>query len=339
MLAFVTGGTGFVGSNLVAALTSRGIRVRVLRRPTSSMAGLDGQACEMCVGDVLDGVDTLAAAMAGCTWVFHTAAISDYWRYRGRNRLYRTNVEGTRNVLAAALRAGVERLVLTSSIAALGIPAPGRQLTEADHFNLLPRRFPYGHSKHLAECELHRAVAAGLAAITVNPSVVIGPRDVNRIASAMVVEAARGRLRVAAPGGTNFVAVSDVVQGHIAAAERGRVGERYILAGENLSFRDAFATVCDSVDRPAPEVVLPRWTVPVAAAAVGAARFVVGPRLPIDGKQMRLSSAGIYADGSKARKELGVPFTPFRAAVESAYDWYLENHYLPKQATIPETRR
>jgi dihydroflavonol-4-reductase len=307
MLAFVTGGTGFVGSNLVAALTNRGIGVRVLRRPTSSTAGLDGLRA-VCV---------------------------DYWRYRRSNRLYRTNVEGTRNVLAAALHTGVERLVLTSSIAALGVPAPGRQLTEDERFNLRPRSFPYGHSKHLAECELRRAVAA---AVTVNPAVVIGPRDVNRISGAMIVEAARGRLRVTAQGGTNFVAVADVMQGHV-AAERGRVGERYILAGENLCFREAFATVCDIVNRPGPAVVLPRWTIPASVAAVGAARFVVGPRLPIDGKQMRLSSAAVYADGSKARTELGVPCTPFRAAVRSAYDWYLENHYLRKQATIPETRR
>ena len=288
---------------------------------------------------MLDGVDTLAAAMAGCTWVFHTAAISDYWRHRGRDGLYRTNVEGTRNVLAAALRAGVERFVLTSSLAALGVPAPGQQLTEADHFNLRPRRFPYGYSKHLAECELRRAVAAGLPAVAVNPSVVIGPRDVNRISSAMFVEAARGRLRVAAPGGTNFVAVSDVVQGHIAAAERGRVGERYILAGENLSFRDAFTTVCEVAGQPGPTVVLPRWTIPVAAAAVDAARLVAGPRLPIDGKQMRLSAFGIHADGGKARRQLGVPATSFRTAVQNAYDWYLENHYLPKRAAVPEARR
>jgi dihydroflavonol-4-reductase len=332
MLAFVTGGTGFVGSNLVAALINRGISVRVLRRPTSSMAGLDGLDCETCVGDIFDSADELAEMMAGCTWVFHTAAISDYWRYRGRKRLYRTNVEGTHNVLAAALRAGVERLVLTSSLAALGIPAPGRALTETDRFNLPPRRFPYGYSKHLAECELRRAVDKGLAAVAVNPSVVIGPRDVSRICSAMFVQAAGGRLRVAAPGGTNFVAVGDVVQGHIAAAERGCVGERYVLAGENLSFRDAFTTVCGIAGQPGPAVVLPRWTIPVAAAAVGAARFVVGPRLPIGGKQMRLSSAYIYADGSKARTELGVPCTPFGAAAQSAYDWYLENNYLPKQA-------
>ncbi len=338
MLAFVTRGTGFVGSNLVAALIKRGIGVRVLRRATSSLAGLDGLACETRVGAVLDGADRLAAAMAGCTWVFHTAAISDYWRHRGRKRLYHTNVEGTRNMLAAAPRAGVQRFVLTSSRAALGVPAPGQALSEADDFNLPPRRFPYGYSKHLAESELRSAVAAGLPAVAVNPSVVIGPRDVNRVCSAMFVQAARGGLRVAAPGGTNFVAVGDVVQGHIAAAERGRVGERYILAGKNLGFRDAFASVCDMAGQPGPRVVLPRWTIPVTAAAVGAARFVVGPRLPIGVMQMRLSSAGIYADGSKARTELGVPYTPFRTAAQSAYDWYLENHYLPKKAVAPRAR-
>ncbi|OBG91084.1 nucleoside-diphosphate sugar epimerase [Mycobacterium sp. E3251] len=341
MRAFVTGGTGFVGSNLVAALVERGIAVRVLRRSTSSLAALAGVDCETCVGDVLDEVDALAAAMAGCDWVFHTAAISDYWRYRGQNRLYRTNIGGTRNMLAAALRAGVQRFVLTSSLAALGVPEPGHLLTESDSFNLRPRQFPYGYSKHLAESELRLAAAAGLAAVAVNPSVVIGPGDLNRTESAMFVQAARGGLRVATPGGTNFVAVGDVVAGHIAAAERGHAGEHYILAGENLSFPEAFATVRDIAGQPGPGHVLPRWTIPVAAAAVGAARFVVGPRLPIGGKQMRLSSAYIYADGSKARTELGVPYTPFRAAAQSAYDWYLENHYLPEQAadTRPRIRR
>lgn len=328
MRALVTGGTGFVGSNLVAGLVDRGIEVRVLHRATSPLTALAGLNYQSRIGDVLDDVDTLAAAMDGCGWIFHTAAISDYWRYRGRKQLYRTNIDGTRNMLAAAARAGVDRFVFTSSLAAMGLPAPGRQLTEADEFNLRPGRFPYAYSKHLAEAEVRRGVGGGVPAVTVNPSVVIGPGDVNRIASAMVVEAARGRLRVAAPGGTNFVAVSDVVDGHIAAAERGRVGERYLLVGENLSFREAFSTVCEVVGQPVPKLVLPRWTIPVAAAAVAAARAVVGPRLPIDAKQMRLSAAQIYADGSKARTELGVSCTPFRTAVQSAYQWYRDHHYL-----------
>lgn len=328
MRALVTGGTGFVGSNLVGALLRRGIEVRVLRRASSPLVALDGLACETRVGDVLDDVDTLAGAMTGCDWVFHTAAISDYWRYRTQRTLYRTNVGGTANLAAAALRAGVQRFVYTSSIAALGVPRPGHQLVETDEFNIAPRRFPYGHSKHLAENELRRVIDAGLPAVIVNPSVVIGPRDVNGINSAMVVEAERGRLRFAAPGGTNFVAVDDVVAGHIAAAERGRIGQRYILAGENLPMRQAFATACDIVGQPGPSIMLPRWTIPVAASAVAVARVVVGPRLPVDARQMRLSVADIYADGSKARRELGVPFSRFRPALQSAYEWYRDNGHL-----------
>lgn len=332
MRALVSGGTGFVGANLVAALTESGVQVRVLHRPTSSLTALAGLSYETAIGDVLDDTAMLAEAMSGCDWVFHTAAIADYWRYRTRRRLYETNVDGTRNMASAALRAGVSRFVYTSSIAALGIPEPGRLLTEDDQFTLAPRRFPYGHSKYLAELAVQEMVTAGLPAVIVNPSVVIGPRDVNRIASAMVVEAAAGRLQFAAPGGTNFVATTDVVAGHIAAAERGRVGRRYILAGENLGFAEAFGTVCALVGRPAPRIMLPRWVIPVAAGAVAAARTVVGPRLPIDAKQMRLSAYQIYADGTRARTELGVPFTTFATAIETAYRWYVDNGYVQERS-------
>ncbi|BBZ25590.1 NAD-dependent epimerase/dehydratase family protein [Mycolicibacter hiberniae] len=328
MRALVTGGTGFVGSNLVAALLRRGIEVRVLRRSSSPLAALAGLDCETRVGDVNDGVDALTEAMADCDWVFHTAAISDYWRYRTQTRLYRTNVDGTRDMAAAAARAEVKRFVFTSSLAALGVPERGRHLVESDEFNIRPRQFPYGHSKHLAEAELGKAVAAGLPAVIVNPSVVIGPRDVHRIASAMLVQAQQGRLWFAAPGGTNFVSVDDVVAGHIAAAEHGQIGQRYILGGENLLFREVFGAANELFGRRPPSVVLPRWLLPVAAAGVSVARTVVGPRLPIDARQMRLSTAEIYADATKSRTELGVPFTPFTTALRAGYQWYRDNGYL-----------
>lgn len=328
MRAFVTGGTGFVGSNLVAELLRQGVTVRVLHRSTSSLAALEGLDYETRIGDVNDGVDALTEAMADCDWVFHTAAIADYWRYRTQARLYRTNVDGTRDMAAAAQRAGVQRFVYTSSIAALGVPSHGHCLVESDQFNIRPRQFPYGHSKHVAELHLREAVEAGLPAVIVNPSVVIGPRDVNRIASAMLVEAQQGRLRIAAPGGTNFVSVDDVVAGHIAAAERGQIGQRYILGGENLSFRAAFTVACELFGRPGPSLMLPRWFVPVAAAGVSVARTVVGPRLPIDARQMRLSKSEIFADPGKSRSELGVPFTPFRTALSAARDWYRDHGYL-----------
>ena len=144
----------------------------------------------------------------------------------------------------------------------------------------------------------------------------------------MLVQAQQGRLWFAAPGGTNFVSVDDVVAGHIAAAERGRIGERYILGGENLLFREVFGAANELFGRRPPTVVLPRWLLPVAAAGVSVARTVVGPRLPIDARQMRLSTAEIYADATKSRTELGVPFTPFATALRAGYEWYRDNGYL-----------
>jgi dihydroflavonol-4-reductase len=144
----------------------------------------------------------------------------------------------------------------------------------------------------------------------------------------MLVEAKHGRLWFAAPGGTNFVSVDDVVAGHIAAAERGRIGERYILGGENLPFREVFTAANELFGRGAPSIVLPRWIIPVAAAGVSVARTIVGPRLPIDARQMRLSTAEIYADAGKSHNELGVPFTPFRTALRAGYEWYRDNGYL-----------
>jgi dihydroflavonol-4-reductase len=327
MRALVIGGSGFVGASLVAGLTERGIKVRVFRRRSSSLEALAGLEYEPVVGDILDGPDALVEAMADCEWVFHTAAVTQYWR-RSQEGLYRVNVEGTRNVLTAALGAGVKRLVFTSSLGAMGLPANGNTLDESCHFNLKPEEFPYGHSKYLAEKEVYRATAQGLQAVIVNPSVIIGPRDVNRLGGSIILAAAKGRMLVTLPGGTNFVAIEDVVAGHIAAAERGRVAERYILAGENLSYRLVAVVVCETVGRRAPFVVLPSWSLPAAAAVVAVARAVLGDRVPIAPSQIRMSGAAIYANGEKALRELGLPQTPFRSAVEHAYDWYREHGYI-----------
>lgn len=328
MRAFVTGGTGFVGSNLVAGLLDRGIQVRILHRqgsPTTALSGLD---CQMVVGDILDPVEHLADLMKGCDWVFHTAAISDYWRCRSRRRLYQVNIGGTARIAQAALRAGVSRYVQTSSLGALGIPPIGGLLTETDQFNLKPHQFPYGYSKLCGELEVHDAISAGLPAVIVNPAGVIGARDVHRIAFALLEESASGRLLVAAPGGVNFVAVEDVVAGHIAAAEHGRIGQRYILGGENLAFSTLFSLAADITGGKRPLVVLPRWMMPVMASIVGAAELVAGAYLPVDAEQMRLSTVKIYADTTLARQELGIKPTPIRTALQQAYQWYCTNGYL-----------
>ena len=327
MRALVTGGTGFVGANLVATLGEHGLTARVLRRESSPLEALHGLTYEDALGDILDPRETLAEVMEGCDWVFHVAAISDYWR-RGSDLLYKVNVEGTTNVLTAAKLAGVRRFVFTSSLAALGVPRNGQLLTESSRFNLEPRRFPYAHSKHLAEQEVLKAAGSGLEAVIVNPTVVLGPRDVNQISGSIITEAASGRLFFYPPGGVNFVAVEDVAAGHIAAAERGQTGQRYILAGENLRHRDALRVICEVVKRRPPVLPLPKQVIPIAAFGVSAARSLLGTRIPMDANQVWLSGHEIYADGGKAERELSVATAPFRETVQRAYDWYNKYGYI-----------
>jgi len=330
--ALVTGGTGFIGANLVAGLAEQGITARVLHRERSSLEALQGLTYETAVGDVLDEPETLAAAMADCQWVFHVAAVADYWR-QPVEHLYRVNVEGTRRMLEAARQAGVQRFVFTSSGAAMGLPRSGEALDEGHTFNLSPSRFPYGHSKHLAEEEVRRAIENGLEAVIVNPTVALGPRDVNKISGSIVVEAARGLVRFVPPGGVNYIAVSDVVAGHIEAghieaARRGRVGERYILGAHNLSHAEAIPVICQVVGRRPPRLKIPGWVLPPAAVVVRAARAVFGrPEVP-DENQVRMLGTEIYFDVSKARRELDLPQTPFPLAVQDAYNWYNKHGYL-----------
>ena len=327
MRALVTGGTGFIGANLVAGLNARGIAARVLRRPSSSLTALAGLTYESAIGDILGEVADLTAVMGDCDWVFHVAAVSDYWRH-GEDWLYRVNVQGTKNVLAAAQAAGVKRFVFTSSLAALGVPANGKLLNESSQFNLTPSQFPYGHSKHLAELEVKRAVAGGLSAVIVNPVVVLGPRDVNEVSGSLVLEVAKGRLRFYLPGGVNIVAVENVVAGHIAAAERGRVGERYILGGENVSYETALRTICQVVGKKPPCWTIPGWGLSLAALGVDVARLFLDSRILVDGNQTRLSRLNLFADCNKVKREFDLQGISLRTAVEHTYNWYREHGYI-----------
>lgn len=326
-MAFVTGGTGFIGANLVAGLNDRGIIPRVLTREKSSLEALKGLEFERILGNILDPADTLVEAMRGCDWVFHVAAVSDYWRNKP-DWIYRVNVDGTRNVLEAALRAGVGRFIFTSSLAALGLPDEGKLLDESCDFNIDPRRLPYGHSKQLAEIEVKKAIDDGLQAVTVNVTICLGPRDVKMNSGSIVVEAVRGLAKMVLPGGNNFIAVEDVVQGHIAAAEKGRIGERYILGGVNMTNAEALGVVCNIVGRPIPRFKLPRWMLDPMAYMVSGARLILGNRIPFEANQVRMLKVKMYATSDKARRELELPFTPFEVAVQNTYDWYKQNGYL-----------
>ncbi len=318
MKALVTGATGCVGANVVAALLERGYEVRAMHRVTSSLTALEGLEAERIVGDLFD-LESLARAMEGCDLVFHVAAISDYWRTPAET-IYRVNVEGTRNVVEAALQAGVRRLVYTSSVGSLGIPPAGQLLDEQSTFNLPPHRFPYGHSKHLAEGVVRETLARGLDAVIVNPAAVIGPRDVHWIGGSLLQEAQRGTTWFAPPGGTCWAASTAVGLGHVLAAERGRSGERYLLGGQNLTHRETIEVVAEVVGGQRSRVTLPRFLMGALTATTGlASRFI---HLPFSAEQVWLSAQEIYCDSTKARQELGYPQVAFRVAVEQAYAWY-----------------
>jgi dihydroflavonol-4-reductase len=326
MKTLVTGATGFVGSNVAAGLAARGDQVRVLRRNTSRLDALEKVPVEYVTGDILEP-DSLATAMQGCEVVYHVAATSQYWR-SSEETIYRVNVEGTRNVMQAALTARVERVVHTSSVAALGYPPRGTLADESQVFPPELSWWAYGHSKYLAELEVQKAVTQGLPAVIVSPTIIIGPRDVNFVSGSLIRASVKGQLRLVPPGGSNVVHVGDVVAGQLAAAERGCVGERYILGGENLSHWETAMIMAEVTQGARPLLVLPHWSLGPIARLVDV--FNALSRRPplVTGYQIRLGGESFYVDNSKAVRELGLPQTPFRQAAADAYAWYREHKLL-----------
>ncbi|TFH33804.1 MAG: NAD-dependent epimerase/dehydratase family protein [Anaerolineales bacterium] len=326
-LALVTGATGFVGSALCRTLVDSGMGVRALHRPSSSLKNLEGLSLDFFEGDILDRA-RMDQACVNVRWVFHTASNAAYWRNPASVK--QTAVEGTRNVAEAALAAGVERLVFTSSIAAMGLPAGSEFLTEAHRFNLREDQFPYGAAKYQAELALHEIIGRGLDAVIVNPTIILGPGDVNLISGSLVTEAARGMGFFYLAGGGNYIHIDDVAAGHLAAAEHGQCGQGYILGGENLAHKDAFTILNQVVGRPPPWLKIPGWVVPPAAWLIDRLRRWI--QIPIDGDQLRMSRAYLYCDIAKAQKELlrDKPIS-FRRAVEDAYRWYLQEGIIPSR--------
>lgn len=319
MRALVTGGTGFVGSHVVRALNAAGHEVRVLHRASSKRDVLDGAAYESALGDITEPA-ALRAACEGCDWVFHVAAVADYWR-ADMSRMFDVNVQGTERVLAAAREAGVKRVVFTSSAAAVGLDDE-TPCDESAPFNLPPQQFPYGYSKMLAERVVQDAVRAGQEAVTVNPVIVIGPGDINQISGSMVIETKqRGRLMPIPQGGASYVDVRDVARWQIAAAEQGTSGERYILSSANFTHREWFDLIADVVGVPKSIVSVPRLATPVMAGAIGLGRRI-GLKLPIDPNQVRLSARNVYFNGEKAWKAFGPPQVDMRQSLIDTYEWY-----------------
>ena len=322
----VTGGTGFLGSNLAVALREQGLSVRILRRQRSDLRAIGDADVEHAIGDVRDR-DSLRKAVRGCDTVFHTVAVVSYWKKR-RPELTQVNVGGTQNVVDVCLELGIDSLIHTSSIAAIGYAGDEQPADESSPFNWERYDIGYRNTKHESEQVVLNAVRRGLRAVVVNPSVMIGPRDIHFLGGQILRDVSKKRIFYYVSGGISIADVADVVAGHIAAARKGRIGERYILSGENLTHQQVLSTVAEVVGGIAPLICLPMPLVLAIAASSEALGTLLGrePWLP------RELVAGIdrrcWYSAEKARQELGYTITPFRKAVERAFSWYREHGFL-----------
>jgi dihydroflavonol-4-reductase len=327
MHILVTGSTGFIGAHLCRGLLVRGHQVRAFHRASSSLRLLEGLEVEHALGD-LTQPESLQAAIEGIEVVFHAAAWMGGHDQPGRQ--YTVTVEGTRNVLQAAYKAGVRRVVHTSSAAALGIPdftGQNRepQLISENHtWNYRPDFYPYGYAKYLAELEAQKAIAQGLDVVIVNPTVVFGAGDIYRQTSSLVTQVAERRLSVAIEGGINCVHIADVVDGHLAALACGKTGQRYILGGENLTHLRLLQMIAECAGVPEPGIVLPTGLV---RAMTGPARLLqTFLSLPVSPELLRLAGYCFYYDLQKAESGLGLTqHRPVKEAITEAYNWFKQS--------------
>jgi dihydroflavonol-4-reductase len=328
MDALVTGGTGFVGANLVRELLADGRSVRVLARKGGDRRALEGCAVEIAEGDLLDA-DSLRAAVKGARQVYHVAADYRLWA-RDPRELYRANVDGTRHMLTAAAEAGAERIVYTSTVGALGIPKDGTPGDETSRVGLEDMVGPYKASKFLAERVADELAARGAPIVIVNPSAPIGPWDVKPTPTGqMVVDFLKGKMVASLDTGLNIVHVRDVARGHILAAERGRVGQKYVLGHRNMSLIEIFGALAGVTGLRAPRFRVPYGVAWMAALWMeGAARVTGGtPQVPLNA--VRMARKRMYFSAEKAVRELGLPQTPAEDALRDAVAWFVERGYAP----------
>jgi dihydroflavonol-4-reductase len=327
MKALVTGATGFVGAAVARALEAAGWQVRVLVRSGSDRGNLQQLAAQIVEGDLAD-VASLERALGGCTGLFHVAA--DYrLGARDPEPLYRTNVEGTRNILNAARSAQVPRIVYTSSVATIGIPTDGSPGDERTPVALDSMIGHYKRSKYLAEEVARDAARAGLSVVIVNPSTPVGPGDIKPTPTGqLVLDAAAGRMPAYVDTGLNIVHVDDVAAGHLLAFDRGRAGERYILGGEDMTLQMILAQIAHLVGRQPPRIRLPYAAVlPVAYLAEAFAK-VSGRSGRVTLEGVRMSRKRMFFSSGKAVSELGYRWRPPLEAFEDAVRWFRERGVL-----------
>ncbi len=328
MTVLVTGGTGFVGAAVVRKLLERGEAVRALARPRGDRSNLAGLDVEIVEGDLTDPA-SLTRAAAGCSGLFHVAADYRLW-VPDPDAMLTANVDGSRAIVRAAAEAGASRIVYTSSVATLGIPKDGGPGREDTPVSLADMIGPYKRSKFLAEEAVRRLVREeGAPVVIVNPSTPVGPRDVKPTPTGrMIVEAAMGKMPAYVDTGLNIVDVDDVAEGHLLARDKGRIGERYVLGGEDMTLGAILAEVAAIVGRPAPKICIPHAVVlPIAHLAEAWARAFGGePFATVDG--VRMARKKMFFSSDKARAELGYTSRPASEALARAVAWFRDNGYL-----------
>ena len=327
MKALVTGATGFIGAAVTRVLLDSGIDVRVLVRPASNHKNLEGLKVESVLGDLQDP-SSLRQALSGCRQLYHVAAHYALWD-QDSSVFYRVNVEGTRRLLQTAAEVGIERMVYTSTIGAIGLPEGGGLGTEETPLAPTQLAGDYKRSKYLAEQEVLKLAKAGIPVTIVNPTAPVGERDVKPTPTGqIIVDFMLGRMWAYIETGMNLIDVEDVAIGHLRAMERGRLGERYILGNRNLTFH----TICDMLSQitgvNAPRMKLPwRAVLPLAYCNKWIADYLTHqpPRIPLEG--VRMAKYRMHYDCSKALNELDLPQTPVEVSLEKAVKWFRLHGY------------
>ncbi|MBE9174468.1 NAD-dependent epimerase/dehydratase family protein [Synechocystis salina LEGE 06155] len=327
---FVTGGTGFVGANLVRHLLAQGYQVRALVRASSCPDNLHNLPIDWVVGDLNDA--DLHRQMQGCRGLFHVAAHYSLWQ-KDREDLYRSNVLGTRNILACAQKAGIERTVYTSSVAAIGVKGAGQSADETYQSPVEKLIGAYKQSKYWAEQEALAAAQQGQDIVIVNPSTPIGPWDVKPTPTGeIILRFLRRQMPAYVNTGLNLIDVRDVAAGHLLAWQRGKTalarGDRYILGHENISLQGILAHLSTITGLSAPKNTVPLW-LPLAVAWVEEtvlAPLGRSPSVPMDG--VKMSAQEMYYDAGKAVRELGLPQSSIKQALADAVHWFQDQGYI-----------
>jgi dihydroflavonol-4-reductase len=326
--AFVTGATGFLGSHVARVLADQGADLRLLVRSTSNLKNLEGIKAETATGDLRDA-PSLAKAIAGCDTVFHVAADYRLW-VRDPDEMYRSNVAGTRAILEAARKSGVQRVVYTSSVATMGFTSSGSSADEDSPVTLGDMIGHYKRSKFMAEQIALEAGRSGLHVVTVNPTTPIGEQDIKPTPTGgIVVDFLQRKFPAYVETGLNLVDVRECARGHVSALERGKPGERYILGGENLTLKQILDKLGRITGLPSPKIKLPyvfAFAAGVVDEAITGRLLKREPRVTVD--TVRMGKKKMFASSDKAEKELGWKIVPADDALRRAVEWFRANGYV-----------